>query len=698
MNLNALSLRLRIFLFFVMLAIGSLLIIAGSLWLGQSSATEGATNGYMTAGLAAGFLSIALILMVWRLFDEHLAMAIDHLATELRTHTHADLTSDIDEGSARYLGDLAPAISAIHRELHRTRSDLDSQVQERTDQIRAEGDRLAALLSDIEAGLLLCSPDHQIVFYNDPATRLLADTGRPRLNRSVFDLLREGPIRQSYDRLRASGKPDAHAELLVSSTGGGRSIGAHMRLLRGALEIGKSPGYVLTLRDLTAHLDSHIERERLLAGVISNLQAPAARLQSLLNKQDDDRMHHNEIAKESQILVKEINYVSEAYAASVSKWWPMQEVHAADLVDGMRAFMAGSGPEVKSKPPDLVLRCDGYAMTNLLAILAQQIAASGISEKVVVEFSREPPGATLFLRWNGAPCPPDVLTETLAKNIEDAAITQTGRELLDRHGSDAHSEHAGDGTSHIRLWIAEARDADDPLAPSSISERPLVYDFGLLSQTDHASINDTPLSDLTYVVFDTETTGLEPHKGDEIVQLAAVRIVKGKEVDTETVDVLVNPERPIPAESTKIHGITDEMVKDAKTIREIGAFFHRFCHRAVLVAHNAPFDMAFFHRHASAIGVEFDHPVFDTVLLSAVIYGQNTEHTLDALAERLNVTIPPALRHTALGDAKATAKILLKLLPVLQARQLSTYGAVFAEMERQGRLLSKMKARVGGAK
>lgn len=116
----------------------------------------------------------------------------------------------------------------------------------------------------------------------------------------------------------------------------------------------------------------------------------------------------------------------------------------------------------------------------------------------------------------------------------------------------------------------------------------------------------------------------------------------------------------------------------------------------MLVAHNAPFDMAFFHKHADRIGREFDNPVLDTVLLSAVLFGQQENHTLDALAERFGVIIPEAARHTAMGDTRATAEVFLRMIPMLEAKGLCTYAAVLGEMERHSGLMKAMKARVSG--
>ncbi|MEY8828943.1 PolC-type DNA polymerase III [Sedimentitalea sp. XS_ASV28] len=219
--------------------------------------------------------------------------------------------------------------------------------------------------------------------------------------------------------------------------------------------------------------------------------------------------------------------------------------------------------------------------------------------------------------------------------------------------------------------------------------RPLVYDFDLLETSGDGAFEKRPLTDLCFVVFDTETTGLLPHK-DEIVQIGAVRVLRGRIVQGEVLDTLVDPGMPIPAASSRVHRITDAMVAGAPDITEAGRAFHKFATDAVIVAHNAPFDMAFLRRHATAMGVEWNHPILDTVLLSAVLFGASETHTLDALCDRLGVSIPHTLRHTALGDAQATAEVLCAMLPMLRARGMTTFGDVIAETRRHGRLLEDL--------
>ncbi|MEM1004379.1 MAG: exonuclease domain-containing protein [Pseudomonadota bacterium] len=247
----------------------------------------------------------------------------------------------------------------------------------------------------------------------------------------------------------------------------------------------------------------------------------------------------------------------------------------------------------------------------------------------------------------------------------------------------ARMKPLGDAPGYMLVF----EDSMTTLAPDA--ERPLIYDFDLLDSPTDEDFESRPLGSLCFVVFDTETTGLLPHK-DEIVQIGAVRILNGRIVEGERLDMLVDPGIPIPPSSTRVHRISDQMVQGAPDIVQAGREFHRFASEAVIVAHNAPFDMAFLRRHGQRMNVTWDHPILDTVLLSAVLFGPSDTHTLDALCARLDIEIPEALRHTALGDAVATAEALIRMLPMLQARNMKTFGAVIAETRKHGRLLEDL--------
>jgi DNA polymerase III subunit epsilon len=209
--------------------------------------------------------------------------------------------------------------------------------------------------------------------------------------------------------------------------------------------------------------------------------------------------------------------------------------------------------------------------------------------------------------------------------------------------------------------------------------RPEFYDFDLFAQRGAAAgaaagaaWADTPLAELAYTVFDTETTGLNPAEGDEIIQIGATRIVAGKLRRQESFEQLVDPQRSVPEAGVAIHGIRPEQLQGQPILASVLPAFHAFAQETVLVAHNAAFDMRFLQLKEASTGVVFDQPVLDTLLLSAVIHPEQDSHRLEAIAERL--AVPILGRHTALGDAMVTAEVFLKMVPLLQAKGITTLG------------------------
>lgn len=217
--------------------------------------------------------------------------------------------------------------------------------------------------------------------------------------------------------------------------------------------------------------------------------------------------------------------------------------------------------------------------------------------------------------------------------------------------------------------------------PGMLSDRPEFYDFSLFESQDAGYALDKALDDLDYVVFDTETTGLNPGRGDQIVQISGVRLVKGAPTGEEF-NTLVNPGIPIPPSSTRFHGISDDMVAGAPLLADAIRSFAGFVKGSVLVAHNAAFDMKFVRMHEQESGVVFDNPVLDTLLISFVLQPNHSAHTLDAIAARFGVSISDEVRHTALGDARGTAEIFVRMLPVLRRNGLATLGELLEASNR----------------
>ncbi|MCL4189723.1 MAG: PAS domain-containing protein [Rhodobacteraceae bacterium] len=692
--LARLSLRLRIFLFFAALATGSIAALVLGLWVGTgrlANPSAATLTAFVQAGLVAGFAILGLIAWVWLLFDQNVARAIETVSAAIRARAHADVTGEIDATPARYLGDLAPAAAAALRSLAETRNALAEAVARETTRLASEKARLEALLSDVPVGVLLCTADHQLVFYNGQAVDLLGAAGAPGLARNLFDYLREGPVRHAFQRLMETDDPDAASDLLCATVAGARVLAGRMRLLAGRGS-GGLPGYVLTLRDVTADLAAHARREQLMAEVFDRVRRPAANLQALTAALEgggpapEAEALNRAMLQEVTALTRAIVELAGRYDEGRTEWWPLAQTRGSDLLDSLRARVEAAGLQAETAAAPLLLRCNGFEIVALAAMLAERVASEGLARHFDITLAEDGTGAMLTLEWDGAPLAVGRLDGWLAEPLEVGVADVSGRTVLYNHATECWPERLDAARAAIRLPIPRARRAGRRPPPIA---RAVVYDFDLLSKARNDRVADSRLEDLTYVVFDTETTGLSP-ASDEIVQLAAVRIVNGRRVESETLDTLVNPGRPIPPGSTEVHGITDAMVSEAPDIAEIGRRFHRFAAGAVLVAHNAPFDMEFLRRHEGAIGARFDNPILDTVLLSAVVFGQQEMHSLDALAARLGITIPEEVRHTALGDTVATSEALLKLLPLLRARGYRTFGEVLAEVRRHGRLLKDL--------
>ncbi len=175
----------------------------------------------------------------------------------------------------------------------------------------------------------------------------------------------------------------------------------------------------------------------------------------------------------------------------------------------------------------------------------------------------------------------------------------------------------------------------------------------------------------SYVVFDTETTGLNPFKGDEIISLGAVIIEGGQILSQPAFYRLVNPKRQVSAQSKKLTGLTDEMLRDKPEIGKVLLEFLRFTGPRILVAHNAPFDLAFINSKLSeSISWRIVNPVIDTVLLTSALYYSIGDYSLESLSSRFKLDLEG--RHHALSDARIAASLFLKLLPELKRKNVNT--------------------------
>ncbi len=652
--LDRLGLRLRFALFFAALAGGGATFLGVGLWLGWSRA-GGAPDGFVIAGLVGGFGLTGLTAWIALLFDENVARPILALAAELHTRAQSNVTADIDAAPARYLGALAPAAQAIHAELEAARASQARAFAERTARMARDKALLETLLRDLTQAVLVLSEDRHILLYNEAAVALLGPIG---LNRPVGSFLQLAPVEQALARHNAA--PDGRAEPFLTVGGSGD------RLLTGAVSAVRSDavlvGHVVMFHDVTEALRTHADLEALLRETLEEARRPAMAMGALLDVLDlgsgpgaDSARFAAALREEVDRLSAHLGTIAARQAGMAAAQWPIRDVGAAEIATAL----APRHPGLVNRTGEARLRCDGFAMTALLDRILDTLERDPARRDLAL--SAEPRGAEicLVLGWSGPAIPQGQLEEALRAPLSEAYGPYTGRDALDVHRSDLWAEPG----PRIVLPLPAAGADPDEAQP----HRPDFYDFDLPAQSRPGL--DRPLTELAYVVFDTETTGLDPQR-DEVVQIAGVRLLGARLLRGETFDQLVAPGRPIPAAATAIHGITDAMVDGAPGFAAVAEAFRGFAEDTVLVAHNAPFDMAFLHRVGG-----FAHPALCTARLSNALHAHTGAHTLDDLAARFGVEIDAALRHTALGDALATAELFRRMLPLLAARGVTTLGA-----------------------
>ena len=178
-----------------------------------------------------------------------------------------------------------------------------------------------------------------------------------------------------------------------------------------------------------------------------------------------------------------------------------------------------------------------------------------------------------------------------------------------------------------------------------------------------------------YVALDIETTGLNSST-DKIIEIGAAKIIGGK--ITKEFNELIDPEINIPQNITELTGIKNDMVKGKRKVNEVLKDLYKFIGNAVIVAHNAKFDMGFIKKRAEKIGIHIDNPVIDTLTLSKLLFPKFKKYKLDIVAKHLNITLEN--HHRASDDAICAGMILLKCNDILKekgARTISDINRIF---------------------
>ncbi|MBW2438023.1 MAG: DNA polymerase III subunit epsilon, partial [Deltaproteobacteria bacterium] len=576
-----------------------------------------------------------------------------------------------------------------------------------------EKNTLAAIMAELPEGVLICNTEGQIILYNSRARQLLSGSSAPQpkdqkdkapsnetaryigLGRSVYEIIDKNLIEHALDQISLKLRENA-ADVVSYFV----VPGADDRLLRveavPVLDAKRQfSGLILIFNDITRQLetDSHLNLalQSFSRAVRASLAGIRSAIETIIEYPQMEAPQLDAlkgiIHKESLIMGEILESKLPVSSRSHFNQWPLITMTAKDLTELLKS-KAVQKLQVKVHVADfnplIKIKVDSYSFLLVLVFVIDKLKSLiGFKELDCRLYELDWYVGLDFL-WQGTPVKIETLRiwEEQPLVFEEEGMSLTLREIIDHHAADigSYASKRLKDTAYLRFFLPVV-DVTEPEAVRSLTilpeSRPEFYDFDLFGNVQQVpELEDRPLTDLTYTVFDMETTGLNPAEGDEIISIGAFRMVNCRLLRKECFEQLVDPRRNIPWTSVKIHGIHPEMLIGQPLIDQVLPVFHRFATNTILVAHNAAFDMRFLQLKEAQTGIQFVNPVLDTLLLSAVVHPSHENHDLEAISQRLGVRILG--RHTALGDASATGEIFLKMLPLLAQKGIYTLKEAMA--------------------
>jgi DNA polymerase-3 subunit epsilon len=704
------AISVAVALLFAALSLGLMLLTLGE---AARFGVVQALSGVWPVVLLAVLPLSGLAVWFWHLHDAREDKAPDRLMEKVKLLSAATQSQQIEAAQdSPAMARLTQAINALAAERDRWRSDVQAQVAQANQSLQQERNRLAALMSELNQSVVVCNLDGRIVLFNHRARLQFkrmpgGACGVPDasgaggaewvgIGRSIYAVLDRALLAHSLDNIRqrmARGASQPTTQFLTS-TASGQLLRVHMAPVRSGSEVAEGGtdihGFVLTLDNVTHSFEEDTRRDQLLLDLTEGSCASLANVQAAVEMLALDDLAPEMRTKFLCVVREEVGAMGQRITDLLARShetlktrWPLENMLGVDLLHAAQRHMAahcGRDVVLDAVDPQVWLKVDSFALLQALTYLASRLFDEFEVRFVQLRLGCSPEAGKVHLDlvWTGQA----MSTETVMSweldpmHLVAERNPLTVRDVMDRHGGVIWFER--ERSRHqaffrMVLPMARAQEGTESAQLLPNDSRPEYYDFDLfqMSQGDHA-LDDRPLRSLIYTVFDTETTGLNPSQGDEIIQIGATRIVNGKLLRQDAFEQLIDPGRSIPAASIPIHGITPAMVQGQPRIGQVLPSFHAYASDTVLVAHNAAFDMKFLQLKERSTGLRFDQPVLDTLLLSAVIHPHQDSHHLEAIAQRMNITVLG--RHTALGDALVTAEVFLRMIPLLAEMGILTLG------------------------
>ena len=691
-----------------MLMTGPFLLTSVLIWLGASTGMREVLVQHLLPQVPLGGILTAMgfvlgLLLIRRLFNRYVT-GMAAMVEELRLMLGSNRSFRITEEGPPELRELVRAINDLATQRDAYIDDVESQVAKAKANVEEEKNRLAALMSELAQAVVVCNLDGRILLYNNRARYMFESLAKGPtsvssgaligLGRSITSILEASQVAYARETIRiqlerGNRHPVAN---FVTTTDSGQLIRVQIApVLRQSDEangVQTASGLILLIENITRVLEQEARRDTALGelteGSRSSLGTLRAAVEMLAEHPDmeikDRERFVGVLSSEVTRMSSRLDATLNSLADSLRQHWPLDDMLAADVIEA-----AGRRMQERMKLPvdvetasvdPLWIRADSFSLVSAITFLASKIEEAGEVRSFILRLGTDEKFVHIDLVWTGLSMSSEtVLSWEIEPMRQDHGVNPpTLREVLDRHAGEIwYQRQRPTSPASIRLLLPKATPEQDninSLQREISNDRPEYYDFDLFDRPMGQVDLDQPLSNLVYTVFDTETTGLEPSNGDEIIQIGALRILNGRLLHQEHFDQLVDPRCHLKAASVAIHGITDSMLMGQPTVDLVLPAFHEFCADTVLVGHNVAFDMRFLELKEASLGLRFDQPVLDTLLLSAVAHPNQQSHSLEAIMQRLGIDV--GQRHNALADATATAQVFMRLLPALAEQGIVT--------------------------
>jgi len=563
---------------------------------------------------------------------------------------------------------------------------ITEQILVARDETEKERNLLAAIMAELPQGVIICNKNGRILLFNSLAKKIFTQgthSNRPDyfigLGRSIFHLIDKALIFHAIHEIQEhlKHKRQSVASYFMTPIHGNHLISVETIPVLDPEK--KMTGFILTFHDVTEDIHQYDRTHETLTMLKKDLANHMGRVKALLTSPHEichiPLPEQDQLIKTIDSLPLQYEQVTEHVLDVMLTKLPLTHLASQEVLSSLKEkldSLYAINLNIPFQTDNNRILADTYSFTTALVSLLKNLSDITLTTEFNISTLKKNDTVHFTITWQNTPIKKKQINALLSNRIN--ALPSLFYILKQNHAvlqTICQSHEDCYGINIITQAESKRSVKEKQRSPIIAGSRPEFYDFNLFrTEDENLDLLDTNLKNIIYTVFDTETTGLNPEGGDEIISIAAVRIVNQKIVYKDIFEELVDPNRDIPMESYKIHGITYEMVAGKKDINTILPIFKNFSSSTVLVGHNIAFDMKMLKVKEKTTHIKFSNPVLDTLLLSAILHPVHEQHDMENIAKRLGVSIIG--RHTALGDTIATAEIFLKLIPILNSNGILT--------------------------